>query len=115
MKLIIIVLLITSVFANDVCQCPETCLGKEELGRGTWLLLHSIVRNIDKTDENELLFYDFMEILSQLYPCSECRDHFIRNLNEIDQMQMSEEWMCAFHNRINEQLDKPLYPCDATS
>jgi hypothetical protein len=50
-----------------------------------------------------------------LYPCSECRDHFIRNLDEIDQMEMSEEWMCAFHNRINEQLGKPVYPCDATS
>ncbi len=57
MKLLIIVLLITCVFANEVCQCPETCLAKEELGRGTWFLLHSIVRNIEKTDENKLLFY----------------------------------------------------------
>lgn len=114
MKLLIIVLLITCVFANEVCQCPETCLAKEELGRGTWFLLHSIVRNIEKTDENKLLFYDFMELLSQLYPCSECREHFIKNLNEIDQMEMSEKWMCAFHNRINQQLHKELYPCNVT-
>ena len=112
MKLFLIFfLLLVQVQSHEQCSCPESCSQKEELGRGTWFLIHSIVKHMEKTPDNELLFFDFMDTLSQLYPCDECREHFIANLKEIDQIEMTEQWACLFHNRINEQLDKPLYPC----
>ncbi|RWW28439.1 hypothetical protein GW17_00007082 [Ensete ventricosum] len=53
-------------------------LTKEELGRATWTLLHAIAAQYpdqptrqQKHDVKELL-----AILSRLYPCKECADHF---------------------------------------
>ena len=111
MKLIYFLLITSVVASTEMCTCPESCSHKEELGRGTWNLLHSIVKHTEKTQDNELLFYDFMDILSQLYPCEECRRHFSDNLRAIDQMEMSESWMCEFHNVVNKQLGKPIHLC----
>lgn len=97
--------------SSDTCSCPESCSMKEELGRGTWRLLHMIVSHNIRTEETESLFYDFIDSLSQLYPCSECQTHFRDNLRDMDQIEMTEEWACRLHNMVNEQLDKPMYPC----
>ncbi|KAG1342063.1 putative FAD-linked sulfhydryl oxidase ERV1 [Cocos nucifera] len=55
-----------------------TPLTKEDIGRATWTLLHSIAAQFpdqptrqQKRDAKEL-----MAIISRLYPCKECADHF---------------------------------------
>ena len=111
MKWLLLMLMISTVLSQDQCSCPTSCSDKEKLGRSTWFLLHSIVKNVEQTLENEEMFVEFMDILSQLYPCKECREHFILNLKNIDQVEMTEKWMCMFHNKINQQLHKPLYSC----
>ncbi len=107
--------MITTVAANT-CTCPESCSEKEELGRGTWKLLHSIVKHVDKTRDTKHMFEDLLIILSNLYPCEECRKHMMSILmNNLDEIEMTEKWMCEFHNMVNEKLDKPLFPCPSTS
>ncbi|XP_077233438.1 erv1/Alr family protein isoform X2 [Tasmannia lanceolata] len=58
-------------------------LSKEELGRATWTLLHTLAAQFpdhptrqQKRDAKEL-----MAIMSRLYPCKECADHFKEVLN----------------------------------
>lgn len=111
MKLFYLFLCFVAISNAQQCSCPDSCSNKEELGRGTWFLLHSIVKNVEKTPDNEMLFYDFIDILSMLYPCEECRQHFIDNLENMKTIEMSEKWMCNFHNTINIQLNKTIHPC----
>ena len=107
----VLVLAAAAVRAFDTCTCPDSCSVKEELGRGTWLLLHQIAENTEPTPANEEAFRTFIRSLSQLYPCDVCREHFQRNLVDFD-IQLDPMNMCQFHNLVNEQLDKPLHPCD---
>ncbi|XP_074585565.1 FAD-linked sulfhydryl oxidase ERV1 isoform X2 [Curcuma longa] len=84
-------------------------LTKEELGRATWTLLHSIAAQYpdhptrqQKHDAKEL-----MAIISRLYPCKECADHFkeVLNLGKVT-------FPC---NRVNARwgkLDCPERNCD---
>ena len=108
MNFILFIIYITSIsfVVSQTCTCG--CIDKENLGRSTWMLLHEIVKHADKTEENEQIFISFMDSLTALYPCEECRQHMKININD---PQLSELWMCSFHNVVNTQLNKPLYNC----
>lgn len=92
-------------------MCPESCSDKEELGRGTWKLLHSIAEHIPPTGSNVYKFHAFLDLLAELYPCGECRAHLKQNL-ALERPMLDSVSMCRFHNVINEQLGKPLFDCD---
>lgn len=93
-----------------VCTCPDSCSEREELGRGTWRLLHSIAEHIEPTERNRYRFQSFLNLLAELYPCSVCRQHLRTHLDthrpELDPISM-----CRFHNIVNEQLGKPAFHC----
>ncbi|XP_057833322.1 FAD-linked sulfhydryl oxidase ERV1 isoform X4 [Cryptomeria japonica] len=80
---------------------PGKLISKEELGRATWTLLHTIGAQ--------------MAILSRIYPCKECADHFkdVLKANPVEANSGAElaQWMCRVHNVVNRSLDKPSFPC----
>ncbi|KAI8377823.1 ERV/ALR sulfhydryl oxidase domain-containing protein [Radiomyces spectabilis] len=90
---------------------------KEELGRSTWKLLHTMVARYPEeptTDEREALG-QFIKLLSRLYPCGECAEHFQLLLEQYPPQTASRiaasQWACAIHNKVNERLHKDIFDC----
>lgn len=67
-----------------------------------------------QSDRDTLL--RFMNDFSRLYPCGECAEHFQQLLKELPPQTASRMnaalWLCAAHNKVNERLGKPEFPCD---
>ncbi|XP_021311643.1 FAD-linked sulfhydryl oxidase ERV1 isoform X3 [Sorghum bicolor] len=63
-----------------------------------------------KRDAKEL-----MHIISRLYPCKECADHFkeVLKSNPVQAGSQAEfsQWLCYVHNVVNRSLGKPIFPC----
>ncbi len=98
---------------SDDCQCTDVCVEpkKEELGRSTWKLLHSIVDNVEYSKEKEILFQNLILSLEELYPCSECREHIKEMKLYQQEIEMTPKWLCNFHNSVNVKLNKPIFNC----
>lgn len=99
---------------TDQCSCNDVCgeEKKELLGQGTWRLLHEMVDNVEQNDLNEELFKNFILSLQYLYPCAECRKH-IQEMNlHREEIYMTPQFMCEFHNRVNKQLNKAQFDCN---
>ncbi|XP_057833321.1 FAD-linked sulfhydryl oxidase ERV1 isoform X2 [Cryptomeria japonica] len=96
---------------------PGKLISKEELGRATWTLLHTIGAQFpDKpTKQQKRDVKELMAILSRIYPCKECADHFkdVLKANPVEANSGAElaQWMCRVHNVVNRSLDKPSFPC----
>ncbi|GMP52437.1 hypothetical protein CsSME_00018249 [Camellia sinensis var. sinensis] len=79
-----------------------TPITKEELGRATWTFLHTLAAQ--------------MEILSRMYPCKDCADHFkeILRANPVQAGSQAEfsQWLCHAHNVVNRSLGKLVFPCE---
>ena len=99
--------------STEECQCTDVCVEpkKEELGRSTWNLLHSIVDNVEYSKENEILFQNLILSLEELYPCSECREHIKEMKLYQQEIEMTPKWVCEFHNKVNHQLKKKEMDC----
>ena len=99
-------------FSED-CVCTDVCKEekKELLGQGTWRLLHSIVDHVERTEDNEKLFENFIKTLQFLYPCVECRNH-LREMS-FEDVQMTPMWLCEFHNKVNKRLQKKEFDCNS--
>jgi hypothetical protein len=88
------------------------------LGRGTWNLLHTIAAvRYDKTPslETQAEMTQFVHQLAALYPCPVCAEHFAAMLvddpPEVRTNAAFSLWLCRTHNRVNERLKKPAFPC----
>lgn len=92
-------------------------LTKEELGRGTWALLHTIAAQYPErpTRQQKRDVKELMAILSRLYPCKECADHFkeILKANPVQAGSQADfsQWLCHVHNVVNRSLGKLTFPC----
>ncbi|XP_058217063.1 FAD-linked sulfhydryl oxidase ERV1-like isoform X2 [Rhododendron vialii] len=79
-----------------------TPVTKEELGRATWIFLHTLAAQMD--------------ILSRMYPCKECADHFkeILRANPVQVGSQAEfsQWLCHVHNVVNRSLGKVVFSCE---
>lgn len=96
---------------------PRRPVSKEELGRATWTLLHTVAAQFpDKpTKQQKQDVKELMAILSRLYPCKECGEHF-KEILKVNPVQVGSgaelaQWMCQVHNIVNRSLDKPKFPC----
>ena len=98
---------------REDCTCTDVCKEdkKEQLGQGTWRLLHSMVDNVERTEDNEQLFKNFIQSLQYLYPCVECRNH-LQEMT-LDDIEMTPLWLCKFHNKVNIRLKKKPYDCSS--
>ncbi|KAH7283660.1 hypothetical protein KP509_34G018400 [Ceratopteris richardii] len=90
---------------------------KEMLGRATWIFLHTLAAQFPQnpTRQQRRDVKELMAILSRLYPCKECADHFKEVLKanpvEADSGAELAQWMCRVHNIVNRSLGKPTFPC----
>ncbi|XP_055835781.1 FAD-linked sulfhydryl oxidase ERV1 isoform X2 [Solanum dulcamara] len=91
---------------------------KEELGRATWTFLHTLgAQYPDKpTRQQRKDVKELMAILSRMYPCNECADHFkeVLRANPVQAGSQAEfsQWLCHVHNVVNRSLSKVKFPCD---
>ena len=86
--------------------------GKDELGRGTWTLLHTMAAYWPEKPPPEQAEdgKSFIELLSRLYPCTDCAAHFRETLTKYPPTMGSQkefmQWISFVHNRINKRLGK---------
>ncbi|VFQ72565.1 unnamed protein product [Cuscuta campestris] len=91
---------------------------KEELGRATWTFLHSLAAQYPEkpTRQQKKDVKELMAILSRMYPCKECADHFkevlLSNPVQAGSQDEFSQWMCHVHNVVNRSLAKPIFPCE---
>ncbi|PKU65933.1 FAD-linked sulfhydryl oxidase ERV1 isoform X2 [Dendrobium catenatum] len=92
-------------------------LTKEELGRATWTLLHTVAAQFPDipTRQQKRDVKELMAILSRIYPCKECADHFkeVLKSNPVQAGSQAElsQWICHVHNIVNRSLGKQIFPC----
>lgn len=95
-------------------ECP---LDRETLGRYTWGLLHTIAAKYPQrpSAEDKVQMKQFIDILSNLYPCSYCAQEFRDDIQDmppkLDSRKALSTWFCDIHNRVNERLGKPKFDC----
>ncbi|XP_066388533.1 FAD-linked sulfhydryl oxidase ERV1-like [Miscanthus floridulus] len=98
-------------------DAKEAPLTKEEVGRATWMLLHTIAAQFpdEPTRQQKRDAKELMHIISRLYPCKECADHFkeVLKANPVQAGSQAEfsQWLCYVHNVVNRSIGKPIFPC----
>ena len=95
--------------------CPPDV---NEIGRGTWTLLHTMSVYLPENDLSQQQKSDatqFMNILARNYPCSHCADDLKEDLKIIPpQVKTGQDfanWMCRLHNKVNTKLGKKEFDC----
>ncbi|KAG0289903.1 hypothetical protein BGZ96_006620 [Linnemannia gamsii] len=90
---------------------------KAELGRATWKLFHTMASRYPlkpKPDERAAI-KQWIYLLSRLYPCGECADHFQEMLKQhppqVSSRASLSNWACSIHNIVNVRLGKPEFDC----
>ncbi|TYJ40592.1 hypothetical protein E1A91_A04G151500v1 [Gossypium mustelinum] len=97
---------------------PAAPVTKEELGRATWTFLHTLAAQYPEnpTRQQKKDVKELMSILSRMYPCQECADHFKEVLRANPVMAGSHDefsqWLCHVHNIVNRSLGKLIFPCE---
>ena len=100
--------------AAAALPCP---VDREELGRQSWTLLHTMAAYYPNkpTAEDKTHAKTFMGALSRLYPCTHCahgiREAIKESPVDADSREGLSVWMCRLHNRVNEELGKPTFSC----
>ncbi|KAF5731848.1 putative FAD-linked sulfhydryl oxidase [Tripterygium wilfordii] len=91
---------------------------KEELGRATWTFLHTLAAQYPEkpTRQQKKDVKELMAILTRMYPCKECADHFkeVLRANPVQAGSHAEfsRWLCHAHNVVNRSLGKLVVPCE---
>lgn len=89
-----------------------------ELGQAGWTLLHSMAAHYPRrpSAEHKARMRTFLSLLPHLYPCRICAKDFDGILREtppdVESRESLSLWMCRAHNHVNQQLGKPLFPCE---
>jgi mitochondrial FAD-linked sulfhydryl oxidase len=95
-------------------DCP---LDKDQLGRGSWSLLHTIAAHYPDrpTQEQTIKTREFFYALSNVYPCEYCASDLREDLKVNPPQTKSQtelsQWLCRLHNRVNVKLGKPEFDC----
>ncbi|KAJ9552045.1 hypothetical protein OSB04_016090 [Centaurea solstitialis] len=113
----------SSMLAADssLSQPTEKQVGpvtREQLGRATWTFIHTLGAQYPEkpTRQQKKDVKELMAILSRIYPCKECADHFkeVLRSNPVQAGSQAEfsQWLCRVHNVVNRSLGKPTFPCE---
>ena len=92
-------------------------LTKQEIGRNTWSLLHSIAASYpnEPTEEDKKQITNFLYGLANLFPCKICGNHLLRMLKKegihADSREELVNYICKIHNIVNKVLEKPQFDC----
>ena len=106
------------IFQNQHYKdCP---LDKEEVGRISWALLHTIAASFpidsELSDQDRLQLINFMQSFAYLYPCHVCGPDFQKFVKEnpplVENRTSFSLWVCELHNYVNEKLGKTAVICN---
>ena len=92
-------------------------LTKQEIGRNTWSLLHSIAASYpnEPTEEDKKHITNFLYGLANPFPCKICGTHLLKMLKKEGVHANSREelvnYICKIHNIVNKVLEKPQFDC----
>lgn len=90
---------------------------RAELGRAGWTVLHRMAAQLSSNATAIELnrVGTFVEQWSELYPCTECAEHFRQLLADFPIDLSSGDayklWLCNAHNLVNERLHKRQFQC----
>lgn len=96
----------------------EGPVDRQQLGRATWTFLHTLAAQYPEnpTRQQQKDVKELMHIMTRIYPCSVCAEHFKEVIRDNPPVCSSNhelsQWMCRVHNVVNRSLDKPLFPCE---
>lgn len=91
---------------------------RENLGRSTWTLLHTMAAVYPgiPSVEHKKDIINFIYLLSKLYPCGDCAQHFQGLLKgfppKVGNHDEFVKWMCDAHNIVNKRLGKAVFECE---
>tara|TARA_Y100000590_G_C15426602_1_gene903493 strand:- start:211 stop:693 length:483 start_codon:yes stop_codon:yes gene_type:complete len=84
-------------------------------GPHLWFFLHTISFNypVTPTFKNKVDYNDFYNSLKNMIPCELCKTHYMQHL-EVSPPDLSSrnalvKWTIDLHNKVNTQLNKPVY------
>ena len=92
-------------------------LTKQEIGRNTWSLLHSIAASYpnEPSEEDKKHIANFLFGLANLFPCKICGTHLLKMLKKegvhADSREELVNYICKIHNIVNKVLEKPTFNC----
>eukprot|EP00238_Polyblepharides_amylifera_P000017 CAMPEP_0196572528 /NCGR_PEP_ID=MMETSP1081-20130531/2571_1 /TAXON_ID=36882 /ORGANISM="Pyramimonas amylifera, Strain CCMP720" /LENGTH=160 /DNA_ID=CAMNT_0041889883 /DNA_START=84 /DNA_END=563 /DNA_ORIENTATION=+ len=104
--------------SNFTVQALSHKVTREDLGRSTWTLLHTIAAAFPDTPTRQQRkdAKIFVESLARIYPCAECSKHFQiivkDNPVEAETGEKLSQYMCRLHNVVNRGIKKPIFNCD---
>ncbi|KAA0172666.1 hypothetical protein FNF27_05890 [Cafeteria roenbergensis] len=104
--------------AASKAASPECPPDREELGRSSWDLLHSMAAYYPErpSAEDKAAMAGFIRGLARFYPCSHCAEALRADVEAVPPRLGSREefagWVCEQHNIVNESLGKPAFKCD---
>lgn len=90
---------------------------KEEVGRATWTLLHTMAAQYPHkpSRKQQKDVRTFIDCLTRLYPCPDCAKHFQELVKKKPPQTGSaadlQRWMCELHNDVNKRLGKSEFNC----
>jgi len=90
---------------------------KAELGRSTWLLLHTMAAQYPErpSKQQQRDVRELISCLTRVYPCGDCASHFHeivkRSPPNVGSKYELQQWMCRVHNLVNVTLKKPVFNC----
>ena len=99
-------------------ECPPDV---EQLGRGSWTLLHSMAANYPARPNpvQQKDMSDFIRTFATFYPCWVCAGDFREWMARRENMPVLDQgwaglgqWMCRAHNEVNEKLGKEKFDCN---
>lgn len=94
--------------------CP---LDREELGRASWGLLHSMAGYFPDhpSAEQQQEMKQFINLFGKYFPCRHCSEDFVQRLRvnppDTKNRQVFSRWLCEIHNDVNRKLGKPTFDC----
>lgn len=90
---------------------------RNELGKGTWSLLHIMASTypVNPTPEIVQDHTIFFQLLPRIYPCPDCRAHMRQMFHELPPKLNNRHdfmmWLCEAHNLVNLRLNKETFDC----
>jgi len=92
-------------------------LTREELGRASWALLHTMASTypVKPSVDQQTAMTQFIHSLSILFPCQDCANHFRARISShppnVNSRSDLAQWFCEAHNAVNLRQGKSMFDC----